>query len=671
MSAIPAVWAQAATRVIWAPSGALVRVRRIGYLVLGLQLAGFMTWSAILYHRFALTWDFSAYHQAWYLIAHGDLNPYNSIENMQFWRNDSEFLLWPLAPFYWIWPHDVVLLWLQDISVVGAEAVAFKWICEIASKYSRERQAVLLACTGLLLLAVNPWIWWSVSFDVHMETFSLPFAVLLARDLARGRRRAWLWVVPIMAAGAPSVTYVLGIGIGGILASRRSRLPGVAMAVLSIGYLLFIVLIHGNMGVSLQEHFEYLATGTNSYGRMHRIPTLPDVILGIVTHPSRVLAAVWQQRTDVVANVAPAGLIGFGSVILLPLIVVVLLTNTLSGGVQFTEPLFQSLPIYVLLPVGTVVTLIWLARRHRNAAIIAAALVIAQALGWAAIWAPRTPRQWLRVSASTAATLADVKAQIPASAEVIASQGVVGPFSGRANVRRLAGHGKIRVSHSGNWFVIAPMAGIEIQTTAAAMVLIGKLAGPLHASLITRANGVWVFRWRPPPGVRSITIPKGSPSLPAWAAPVSPGTVGRPVLTGPIGTWCLASTGGRGYVADQVAWQEPAGHYRALVKLSAAGPVNVEVWDDSGRVLLARKSVPGTTGSESVGLTVDATNRYRAVPYAGWGPFRADFSPPPPGERLEVRVWSPGGHRVRVYGAKLIPVGRATARALSKAGPTQ
>ena len=98
-------------------TGPLSRVRRIGYAVLALQLAGFLTWSTLLYHRFALTFDFSIYHQAWYEIAHGNLDPYNSEQGFPFWRTHCEFMLWPLALLYWVWPHDVVLLWLQDIGV--------------------------------------------------------------------------------------------------------------------------------------------------------------------------------------------------------------------------------------------------------------------------------------------------------------------------------------------------------------------------------------------------------------------------------------------------------------------------------------------------------------------------------------------------------------------------
>ena len=31
-----------------------------------------------------------------------------------------------------------------------------------------------------------------------------------------------------------------------------------------------------------------------------------------------------------------------------------------------------------------------------------------------------------------------------------------------------------------------------------------KLAGPLHARLVTHANGVWAFQLTPPPGITAI-----------------------------------------------------------------------------------------------------------------------------------------------------------------------
>ena len=119
------------------PGGSLRRLRRIGCLVLAAKLAGFAVWSALLYHRFALTPDFAQYQQAWYLIAHGHLNPYDTVGNFTFWQNHAEFLMWPIALLYWVFPSGVTLLWLQDIGVVGAELVAFLWICQLAGEAGR------------------------------------------------------------------------------------------------------------------------------------------------------------------------------------------------------------------------------------------------------------------------------------------------------------------------------------------------------------------------------------------------------------------------------------------------------------------------------------------------------------------------------------------------------
>jgi hypothetical protein len=257
------------------------------------------------------------------------------------------------------------------------------------------------------------------------------------------------------------------------------------------------------------------------------------------------------------------------------------------------------------------------------------------------------------VSSPAAATLAAVQARIPASAEVIASQGVVGRFSGRADVHELAHTGSTPITSRDVWFVITPSAGVELEPVASALALIGKLAGPLHATLVAHGHGVWAFRWRPPPGVRTLRIPDGSAGLPAWAAPGA----ARAVLAGPPSSWHAASSGAAGYVADGLAWQEPVGRYQAAVTLSASGPVNVEVWNDNGGVLLVRRTVPAATGEQTETVPVAVPVRYPARSYSGWGPFRAEFVPPPPGQRLEIRVWAPRGTAVSVYQARLIPAG--------------
>ena len=643
-----------------APARPLLLVRRIGYVVLGLQLAGFLVWSTFVYRRFALSLDFAQFNQAWFLMTHGNLDPFDSVRGYPWWRDHCAFVLWPLALLYWPWPHGVTMLWLQDMCVVGAEAVAFTWLCEIAHRYRPGRDAAWLAGAGLVLLVANPWTWWAVTFDFHIESLAIPFAALLVRDLANGRRRAWLWVVPLLGCGDVAATYLAGLGLGGVLASRRTRLSGALMACVGVGVTLLITLAHGNLGSGhgLQA-YAYLV------GPADVQLSVAALVKGIALHPLGALRVVWAKRLDIWANLAPAGLVAVGSLWLLPTAAIVLLANSLSENIAFASPSFQSVPLYVLLPVGTVAVLGWLARRRRRMILLLTGLVVAQALAWAAVWVPQTPGRWLRVPGATAATLARIETRIPASAEVIASQGVMGRFAGRAAVQGLYHPGSIQLSGGETWFVIVPLAGVESQTTASAMALVGELAGPLHATLVTHAHGVWAFRWRPPPGPRRITVPGEPVPLAAWPAV---GAAGQAIRVGPAANWHVTSTGGQGYVADGLAWQEPAGRYQALVTLSATGPVNVEVWNDSGDTLLARRSIPVTAGIETVAVPVDAATAYRTSAYSGWGPFRGDFIPPLPGNRLEVRVWSRGTGTVNVYSADLVGASRSVSSRKSRFG---
>lgn len=609
----------------------LNRVRWIGYVLLGLQGVGFLIWTVILYEHFSLTYDFAAYNQAWFLIAHGKLYPYSTILSIPFWHNDGEILLYYLlAPLYWIFHSTLVLPWAQILSVVGAEAVAFTWLCDLARRHCMERDAVLFASLGLLLFLANPWLWWTISFDVHVEPLVVFFAAYMAWDMSRGKRRAWVWAVAVLLGGAADTAYILGIGLGGVLASRRTRRLGAALVTLGIAYSLFLSLVNGNKTAGHAIH-EYL---------------------GFVIHPFILAQVLWHLRADIIANVAPSGLLGIVSPMIMPVAVVFVLANTLVGP-SFAEPIFQSVPLYVFLPVGTVAVLVWLLPRRRRAAFVLAGVVAAQAVAWAAIWGPQTPGEWMRVSNSEAAALTSVTARIPASAEVIASQGVVGRLAERTHVYAIRAPGEKMPLKADTWFVITPTSGIELASPAATMALIGELAGPLHATLITHANGVWAFRLNPPHGVRSLTVPDGLSPLPAWAAL---GAAGVPALTGSVSSWHMAATGATGYVADGIEWLETPGRYLADVTLSTTSAVNVEVWNNTGNVLLARRHVLPADGIQAITLPVNATDPYRATVYSGWGPFRADFVQPPPGERLEVRVWSPGNALVNVYNADLTPL---------------
>ena len=617
------------------------RVRWIGYILLGLQLVGYLVWSLMEYQDFTTTFDFSFYNQAWYLIAHGNLYPYSTQLAAPFWQNDGELIPWVFAPLYWIFHTGMTLKWVQDLCLAGAELVVFTWLSDLARRHCAERDAAWLSGLGLLLLIANPWFWTTISFDFHMEPLAIFPAALLAWDLSRGKRRAWAWVVPVLVCGAAATTYVLGIGLGGVLAGRRTRRMGAAMAATGIAYSLVLTLLHGNGGAVLAMH-AYLAE--------------------VSGHPYGPLQILWDERTNLVANLAPGGLVGLGAPLLLPLVLGVAIPDTLTGSL-FSEPFFQNVPLYVILPVGTVTVLIWLLQRRRRIAFVLAGIAAVQAICWAAVWAPRFPGEWLRVSSSESATLASLQARIPASAEVVASQGVLGRFSGRTYAYAIFNPLRTIPLQPDTWFIIAPTSGVETVTPAASMALIGELAGPLHATLVTHANGVWAFHLTPPPGITTVQVPGDSSPLPAWTGA---GAASLPVLAGPASGWHMAATGAKGYVADGIEWLQNPGRYRAEVTLSASAsasglPVNVEVWDNNTSTLLARQAIPETDGIQPIVLPFTVPAGPNQTVYGGWGPFRADLFPPPPGQRIEIRVWSPGSAVVNVYSAMLTTASGATA----------
>lgn len=609
------------------------RVRWAGYVLLGLQFVGYLVWSVIQYEHFSLTRDFSFYNQGWYMAAHGDLGFFSTVWDGRYWQNDAEFYPYILAPLYWISHAGILLKWAQDLSLAGAELVAFTWLCDLARRHCTERDSAWLAGFGLLLFLANPWLWSTISFDVHEETLAMFFTALLAWDLSRGKRRAWVWVVPVMLGGAPTTTYVIGIGLGGILAGRRTRRMGAAIAAAGVAYSLVIALAHAE------------ATSAGII-QMYIDEARPN--------PFRIIEILWGGRTDIIANLAPSGLLGVGIPLMLPLALAVIIPSTIFGF-ALAEPVFQNVPLYVFIPVATVAVLAWLCQRRRRTAFILAGVAAVQAIGWAAVWGPQIPIQWLRISNAEAATLASVQARIPASAAVVASQGVLGRFSSRTYAYPLSDGGAKTPVQPDTWFVITPASGIETSTLATSLALIGELAGPLHARLVTHANGVWAFHLIAPPGMTSVTIPGKSSPLPAWAAA---GAASLPALNGGPSDWHMAATGGKGYVADGMEWQENPGRYRAEVTLSvsaaaSSAPVSVEVWDNNTSTLLARRSIPSTNGIQEIEMPITAPAARDATVYGGWGPFRADFVPPPPGQCIEVRVWSPGGAAVNVYSADL------------------
>jgi hypothetical protein len=619
------------------------RLGWVGVALLLMQGLAMLAWSTLLWQRFALSWDYSIEYQALWLIAHGHFDPLSTLfgtYGFPFWQLHLVLMTWLLAPLGLIVPNGPVLLWVQDLCLVGAEVVAWRWIHEVTAT-RLGGQGRLLAGMGLVLLLANPWAWWSISFDYHIQVVAVLFAMLAAYDLAHERHWVWVWVWVVLTilCGVVAATWVAGLGLAALLAGRRWRRQGIALVALGVTWTVLATVIHADKGGSLISTYGYLASSGVT-------PDLMSLVSGIAAHPTGVFAALWGHRLDIWANLAPGGLIGIASPWALGLALPILLAGNLARGNAFAQPLFQNVLLYVVVPLGTVLVLTRMHRRWPRLALGLGALVVANAVVWSVVWAAQTPVTWLRVSPAAAAVLAQADGAIPPSAEVVASQGVVGRFSGRVLVYAVMSPSqRIPLRTRDTWWVVAPAEGIETESSAAAFALVQELAGSLHARLVLHGHGVWVFHWMPPADLQSIVVP-GLPQVAnAW---LFAGAAGTPDLIGPPSSWHLVSTGHAGYVLDQAYWLEPAGHYEASVMLASTVPVNVEVWNATGNVLLSRLTVPAATGVDTITMPVDAERIYPHHLFQGWGPFQAASTPPPAGNQLEIRVWSAGGGLVDV-----------------------
>ncbi len=332
------------------------RVAWIGTGLLVAQLLVLLAFSTVQYQRGALTKDFAGYAQAWWAIGHGHPDPFSTVFGVSFWRNNAELAMWPLALLAHISPSSLTLLWVQDLVVVVTEVVAWRWVCTILhgcdGRHAR-RAAPGLALGAAAVLAIEPWVFDSVAFDFHFEAFATLFALLVARDLWAGRlRRLWWWVPLALVSTTLGGIYLVGVGLSGVLAGRRTRRSGAAL--IAVGLLWGVLLTAvGGAGVGskgLDAAYGYLA------GRHTGRIGLLDIVAGVVLHPGAAAHVAGSHLPVVFGFLVVVGLVGVASPWGLGMALAVFVPNVLDARGLFIHDAasFQSWPALPFVLVGSV-----------------------------------------------------------------------------------------------------------------------------------------------------------------------------------------------------------------------------------------------------------------------------------------------------------------------------
>jgi hypothetical protein len=629
--------------------------------VLALHLFLLNLWQTIRFNHFAGTKDESTVFQALYLISHGTLNPFSTTTGFPWIQNHGAAIMWLLAPIDRLGTPGISILYLQGIGAVATEFVAIYWILQllrdrVPSQLSPRRAYWILA-TALFVSVVQPWSYWSVGWDFHIEIPVAPFILAAAMDFSRARyRRGLIWVVICLGFGDVASTFLIGLALSAVLAAvgnrdQRRTLVGLAGALVAMGagWSGLISIVGFAKGSTFARNFGFLTVPLTQKAPKHAGYT--KIVLAGLEHPIRFAHVVAYHWRNLYANTAPFGVVGIATTWTLGVPLVILVENNLTKGFNFNQPEFQSFPVYGFILVGTVMLIVSLSARYTGRKLLGGLLL---ALGlnatlWGAIFLPHLAETLMPVTPAQASTLNAILREIPPDAPVAVSPGVSGRFASRRYVYLLRGHPKIPLETVPLWIVIAPTAGVEAPP-ARADALIRKLATSPDARLITNQNGIYAFEWMPrtptPFALRHIP-----PGIPSWTAVGGGGTA---IEEGPARSWYVTSNGTPAYVVAQDYYKVGAGTFNVDVRLNNAGPLNLEVWNVVNNTLLVRQNLSADTTTRTIHFPLTLPTRARGKSaFSGWGPFVDQPPKPKPHNILEIRLYNESGQAVNVYSLSL------------------
>lgn len=626
------------------------------------QFIGLVVWTLFKWHRYAYTYDFAIYYQAAYLISHGHFNPFSTVLGFPFIQNDFEIVMWPVGWLLAIIHSPFFLPLLQDFALGLTTWITLKWMQDVLNQFHVTRvDQVLLQTLGVVFIVGTPWIYWTASFDFHIEPLVLPFVVLAGWNFWKDQRvRGYVWTAMFLLGGNVPATYVFGLGVMEIFLGRKHWKNGVVLLLLSgIALVAIEKLVPGGIrGGNLSSFYGYLVSRPETH------ITIMSVILGLLSRPGNALAMLWYHRFNIIGEVSPAGLLGILSPMGVGISLVVLLTDNLIGGAGnvgfiFGAPeYFQGITTVPFVAVGTVFALSFVRpifqRRWRIVWYTGVVALLFNTMVWFALFVPQIPSHLVDISPEASRILSSLQRDAARDQEVVSTQAFVGRFSGRTNVSTFARDGSmVPVVQHRVIFLVSPYQGIEASSVVTELARIWNLAHLRDTTLIRHGGGIWAFQLHSVNTGYNLNLNVMPKLFPAWALNHP---AGHPILSGPVSQWHITSSGHAGYLVDGFYKRVNPGSFKTIVNLSSTTPVTIEIWNDTGSYLVRRDTIVPTNGTRRT-VTISFVNRKffsHANFFRGYGLWTISPPPPPSQDQLEIRIWSSGQGVTNVYGLNIV-----------------
>ncbi|HXQ62302.1 MAG TPA: DUF2079 domain-containing protein [Acidimicrobiales bacterium] len=496
------------------------------------QLVVLILYSWYLYRRFDLLEDFAHNAQAWYLIAHGNALPLDTVRypSTPFLRDHFDLVMWPLSLLHILSGSPFWLLVVQDIAVAAAELITLRWVWTLLT-VRLDRHRTVAGLLALLVLMANAWWYETVSFDIHLTPLGLPLLVLVGYWLWNGRwTRACLAAAGCLLFGAVVTELLLFVGLGVLIAllarrprDRRGLVTTLVVSVVAGAWVLVVTGVGANQASNLASQYSYLVADNGHAGTF-------ALLSGVLRHPVRALRMLSSRSHAMVRPLITSGLVG----ILSPIGLLVSFGTLVPAGLAVSPSFssvndsFQTLAVIPFVLVGDVIVLLWLGARleagsprsapsaaaprrlptNRGAIVWGLACLLAlSAVVQDARLLVHLRQTWWTVTPSGAVALHRALDHAPPSDEVIASNGVVGRFSQRRYVYPLQLSPQTLPLKASKVVLVIATAGNEALSRAQVVADLRFVRVHLGAHTISRGEGVSTFGWDVPQGQTSVTFP--------------------------------------------------------------------------------------------------------------------------------------------------------------------
>ncbi len=450
--------------------------------------------------------DYGILSQATHLISRGDLNPFNTIYQDWFWRDQFDLAAWGLGFLRFVFPSSLTLLIGQALAIAATSVVVMEFALRRCMRLAWQARWAIVGGVSLLTM-LNPWAYEADSFDVHIQTFAALFLVVAVAGFeARRRVLPYVMVALALLAGSSSILLVLGVGIG-MLVLPKLRRQGVVVAAAGLAWLVVDLVLGAHKGISLAASYGYLAPGQKA--------TFLSIVGGMLSNPGTPVRMLASRYYPIGQLVGYAGIAG----ILYPPAGVATVIAVVANGLQSTTSFislqagFQNYPEEMLLLLGLSTVLAILVKKVGSSAGRTWALSVLFAAASAGIAVQQAtvdiaiPPTWLQELPASAAALS--KVHLGRGTEVISTIGVIGRFASHRYVFGWFANPENFPVCTSRIVVILSTAGYEILPPAQVAAAERSLSSTPGVSRLAVGPGVAAYSLNVVPGHQAFQLGSG------------------------------------------------------------------------------------------------------------------------------------------------------------------